>query len=244
MADRVRGIGAAAIVAALVLGSAPAGAPAADLGGAAPAAAVAEAVAVEPAGRGPRPVRSGAAISATAGVSIGDNFFDPETITIGLGDTVTWANGGTAPEGHTVTGSGFDSGVIEEGGAFSHRFDAAGVFDYVCELHDDMAGTVVVRSPSSGGGGPDEPTGSGDGGGGGGGGGGSAGGGAESGGGGSGSGGGTTGPGSESDAVSGGDAAGTDSSLPATGAELLRLALAGALMIASGLLLRRRSTWP
>ena len=243
MADRVRVIGAAAIAAALVLGSAPAGAPAADLGGTAPAAAVADAVMVEPAGRGPRPVRSGAAISATAGVSIGDNFFDPEAITIGLGDTVTWTNGGTAPEGHTVTGSGFDSGVIEEGAAYSHRFDAAGVFDYVCELHDDMAGTVVVRSPSSGGGGPDEPTGSGDGGGGGGGGG-SAGGGAEGGESGGGSGGGTTGPGSESDAVSGGNAAGTDSSLPATGADLLPPVLAGALMIAAGLLLRRRRTWP
>lgn len=242
-AFRVRGIRTAAIVVVLLSGIAPAGAGAAGIGAAEPAAGfkveaeVAEAVltpAPEPA---PEPARKGAAISATRNVTIGDNFYDPDTLTIGLGDTVTWINSGTAPEGHTVTGSAFDSGVIEEGGSFSQRFASAGVFDYICELHDDMTGTVVVRAPASGGGDPDPDD---DGGGGAGTSGDGSGGGEGGGAAGSGDGGG--GPVSESDAVAGDDAAGSNSSLPATGADLLPPALAGLMLLCAGLVLRRRTS--
>ena len=247
-AFRVRGIRAAPIVAVLLSGIAPAGAGAAGIGAAEPAAGsaaaaeVAEAVLTPAPEQAPEPARQGAAISATRTVTIGDNFYDPDALTIGLGDTVTWINSGTAPEGHTVTGSAFDSGVIEEGGSFSQRFASAGVFDYICELHDDMTGTVVVRDPASGGDDPDPDGGggggagaSGDGGGGGG-----------SGDGGSGDGGsgdgGDGGPVSESDAVAGDDAAGSNRSLPATGADLLPPALAGLMLLCAGLLLRRRTS--
>jgi LPXTG-motif cell wall-anchored protein len=243
----VREIRGAAIVAVLVSWLVPAGAGANEIGAAAPVAegeaAVAEAVLTPAAEPAPAPARQGAAISATRTVTIGDNFYDPDALTIGLGDTVTWVNGGTAPEGHTVTGSAFDSGVIEEGGTFSQRFASAGVFDYICELHDDMTGTVVVRAPASGDGDsdPDDDGGggagtSGDGGGNGGGGGaaGSGDGGEDGGNGG--------GPISESDAVAGDDAAGSNSSLPATGADLLPTALAGLMLLCAGLLLRRRTS--
>jgi LPXTG-motif cell wall-anchored protein len=243
----VREIRAAAIVAFLLSGLVPAGAGADEIGAAAPVAEpeaeVAEAVLTPASEPAPEPARKGAAISATRTVTIGDNFYDPDALTIGLGDTVTWINSGTVPEGHTVTGSAFDSGVIEEGGSFSQRFASAGVFDYICELHDDMTGTVVVRGPASGSGDPDPGDGggggagtSGDGGGGGGG---------ETGGGGAGSGDGDGGGGasvSESDAVAGDDAAGSNSSLPATGADLLPPALVGLMLLCAGLLLRRRTS--
>jgi LPXTG-motif cell wall-anchored protein len=240
----VRGIRTAAIVAVLLSGIAPAGAGAAGIGAAEPAAGsavegeVAEAVLTPAPEQAPRPARQGAAISATRTVTIGDNFYDPDALTIGLGDTVTWINGGTAPEGHTVTGSAFDSGVIEEGGSFSQRFASAGVFDYICELHDDMTGTVVVRAPASGGDDPDPD----DDGGGGAGTSGDGGGGGEGGGGAAGSGDGGGGPVSESDAVAGNDAAGSNSSLPATGAGLLPPALAGLMLLCAGLVLRRRTS--
>ena len=244
----MRGIRAAAIVAVLLSGLVPAGATANEIGAAVPVAegeaAVAEAVLTvrrpEPA---PAPARQGAAISATRTVTIGDNFYDPDTLTIDLGDTVTWINSGTAPEGHTVTGSAFDSGVIEEGGSFSQRFASAGVFDYICELHDDMTGTVVVRAPASGDGDPDPDD---DGGGGGAGtsgdGSGNGGGGVAGSGDGGGDGGDGGGPVSESDAVAGDDAAGSNSSLPATGADLLPTALVGLMLLCAGLLLRRRTS--
>lgn len=243
----MRGIRAAAIVAVLLSGLVPAGAGANGIGAAAPVAEgeaeVAEAVLTPAAEPAPKPARQGAAISATRTVTIGDNFYDPDALTIDLGDTVTWINSGTAPEGHTVTGSAFDSGVIEEGGSFSQRFASAGVFDYICELHDDMTGTVVVRAPASGDGDSDPDD---DGGGGGAGtsgdGGGDRGGGAAGSGDGGEDGGDGGGPVSESDAVAGDDAAGSNSSLPATGADLLPTALVGLMLLCAGLLLRRRTS--
>ena len=92
-----------------------------------------------------RPRAARAAASASASVSIGDFFYDPETVTIDQGDTVTWTNEGTAAEGHTVTGDGFDSGVIEEGASFSHQFAEAGTYDYICGIHPTMKGKIVVK---------------------------------------------------------------------------------------------------
>ena len=229
----------AASLVALLLGAVPANASAADVGGSVVAAEVASAVPAEGADPASPPAREGASLSATVGVTIGDNFYDPATVTVDLGDTITWTNEGAAAEGHTVTGPGFDSGVIEEGGTYSHQFTAAGVFDYLCALHDEMAGTVVVRAPGNDGGGGGG-NGAGEGGGNGGGGGTS---GTGDGGGNNGGGGGTGGPVSESEAVAGNDAAGTSGTLPATGGNLLAPALAGALLLIAGLALRRRSSW-
>jgi hypothetical protein len=94
---------------------------------------------------------------------MGDFFYDPETVTVDPGDTITWTNVGEAPEGHTVTGEGFDSGVVEEGERYSHRFDGPGTFPYICSLHDNMTGTVVVGAAGGGGGGGGGGRGTGDG---------------------------------------------------------------------------------
>ena len=83
--------------------------------------------------------------------------FSPSTITIHVGDTVVWHNGGTVP--HTATGSGFDSGNLNPGQSYSHTFSSAGTFAYHCQYHQalGMVGTVVVQaastSPPPGGGG-------------------------------------------------------------------------------------------
>ena len=91
-----------------------------------------------------------AASSAGTQVTIGDFFFRPQDVTISLGDTVTWTNDGSVPEGHTATGSGFDSGVLKQGETFDHTFNKAGTFDYVCTLHPNMRGTITVTAPTGG----------------------------------------------------------------------------------------------
>ena len=60
------------------------------------------------------------------------------------GQTVEWRNRSIEP--HTVTGMGFDSGVLKPGQVFRHTFSAAGRYDYVCKPHHGlgMTGTVVV----------------------------------------------------------------------------------------------------
>lgn len=94
----------------------------------------------------------GATASATRAVRIGDYFYNPDRLTVKEGDRVVWTNDGEVPEGHTVTGDGFDSMVIEEGDSYTHTFAAVGTFDYVCTLHDNMTGSVVVEERRSGGG--------------------------------------------------------------------------------------------
>ena len=81
--------------------------------------------------------------AATQAVEIGDGFFGPSSLTVTVGDTVTWTNGDDSP--HTVTADGaFDSGNIEPGQSFSHTFTEPGTFTYVCQYHDEMVATITV----------------------------------------------------------------------------------------------------
>lgn len=83
----------------------------------------------------------GGALPAT--VEISDRAFTPATITVATGGTVTWKN---VSREHTVTaGNGsFDSGVIDAGQQFSHAFTKPGTVEYLCLIHTEMKGTVVV----------------------------------------------------------------------------------------------------
>jgi plastocyanin len=100
--------------------------------------------------------------------------FDPYEFTVSVGDTVTWYNGST--RGHTVTAyenaipeeaayfasggyeteaaareafrqEGFSGGQIASGESYSHTFEVAGEYQYVCIPHEQggMVGTIVVE---------------------------------------------------------------------------------------------------
>jgi plastocyanin len=142
---------------------------------------------------------------ARASVKIGDDFFSPRTVTVSAGGTVTWTHTGSAP--HTVTGNGFDSGMLTGGQRFSKRFAKAGTYRYQCVYHSGMTGTVKVMSAS----GKVPPGGGGTGGGGGG----PRGGGSGGGGGGTGGGGGAPSPGSQTHTVTMGSSSFSPSSLSA-----------------------------
>jgi len=82
--------------------------------------------------------------SEGAAVTIGGFAFQPGSLEVAAGTTVTWTN--DDPTQHTVTaGDGsFDSGALASGATFSHTFDASGTFAYACAIHPTMTGTVVV----------------------------------------------------------------------------------------------------
>ncbi len=70
-------------------------------------------------------------------------FGDP--LEIKVGTTVTWTNMDSAP--HTVTESTdriFQSESLQSGDSFSFTFEDAGEFEYFCEFHPNMVGTVIV----------------------------------------------------------------------------------------------------
>jgi plastocyanin len=80
-------------------------------------------------------------------VGAGGDIFGPKAVTINQGDTVTWQFTGK----HTVTGTGaeaFDSGTLSAG-SWSHTFNKAGTFSYLCIYHGGMTGSVtVVANPT------------------------------------------------------------------------------------------------
>jgi plastocyanin len=97
-----------------------------------------------------------AALPARAGTTIEavDNAFRPKTMTVSVGDTVTWHNSGAEP--HTVTSAAFSSGNLDPGKTYSWRAATAGTYAYVCRYHQaaGMTGTLVVRAsglPKTGG---------------------------------------------------------------------------------------------
>lgn len=93
--------------------------------------------------------------------------FEPERVSVDVGDTVVWENPdtvdhsvtayeGEVPEGAAYFASGgFDSesaardayrtGAVEQGETFSHTFENSGEFPYFCIPHESsMRGTIVV----------------------------------------------------------------------------------------------------
>jgi plastocyanin len=71
--------------------------------------------------------------------------FNPSTITVAAGTTITWTNkDGYA---HTVTSDTnlFNSGDIGSGGTFSFTFATAGTYPYHCSIHSSMTAKVVAN---------------------------------------------------------------------------------------------------
>ncbi|MFA5828705.1 MAG: PQQ-dependent sugar dehydrogenase [Candidatus Shapirobacteria bacterium] len=70
--------------------------------------------------------------------------FEPETITIPKGTKVTWANEDSTP--HTIASQGnFESNTFDQGETFSFTFEETGEFDYICGIHPEMKGKVIVE---------------------------------------------------------------------------------------------------
>lgn len=70
--------------------------------------------------------------------------FDPKTIEVEAGATVTWRNEDNFT--HTVKVEGRADRQVEPGESVSIPFPEPGTYDYVCTLHShDMTGRVIVR---------------------------------------------------------------------------------------------------
>lgn len=95
------------------------------------------------------PMATDASVTADGSATVGlkDSRYDPTDIEISVGDTVTFTN--NDPYNHTVTSADgsaivFDSGEISEDVTFEQSFDTAGSYDFFCQIHPTMRGTVTV----------------------------------------------------------------------------------------------------
>ena len=91
--------------------------------------------------------------AADSGVAIAGFAFDPATVTIQVGDVVTWTNQDSVAHTATADDGSFDTGQLANGAFETVTFDTAGTFAYVCSIHAQMTGTIVVEGASTGGGG-------------------------------------------------------------------------------------------
>ena len=118
----------------------------------------------------PEPTEAPTETPANRTVDMTDELkFDPETLTITVGDTVDWVTTGAVahsvtayedelPDGAAYFASGgFDSepaarqaypeGSVGRDEVYSHTFETAGEFPYFCIPHESgMVGTILVES--------------------------------------------------------------------------------------------------
>jgi len=80
-------------------------------------------------------------------VHIVDYGYQPGQIRVQQGAVVRWINSGD--EGHDVTGSGpggaWRSGPLAQGESYQRQFALPGEYPYVCTIHPEMRGFVVVQ---------------------------------------------------------------------------------------------------
>jgi plastocyanin len=96
------------------------------------------------------PTGSTGGTGATGGPGTNEVFiqgmaFNPGTITVTAGTTVTWTNKDAVTHTVTSTTNLFDSGSLGTNGTFSHTFATAGTFPYICKIHPYMTGSVTVN---------------------------------------------------------------------------------------------------
>ncbi|MGZ4279920.1 MAG: cupredoxin domain-containing protein [Solirubrobacteraceae bacterium] len=91
---------------------------------------------------------STAAASSSGGVAIKmqNIAFDPKSVTVKVGQKVTWTNDDSVD--HNVTsqsGESIKSDNFGKGGTFSFTPTKAGTINYVCTIHPGMTATLTVQ---------------------------------------------------------------------------------------------------
>jgi YVTN family beta-propeller protein len=81
----------------------------------------------------------------SAAVAITKFAFSPPTITVAVGQSITWTN--TDPIAHTTTSNDmlWDSGPVQPGTTFGTTLMQPGTYEYHCTIHPFMHATVVVQ---------------------------------------------------------------------------------------------------
>lgn len=80
---------------------------------------------------------------STNTIIISEYTFIPSTLTVKIGDTITWINQDSAP--HDIVSTEFTSPLLQKGGKFDFTFNTKGTFVYNCGIHPNMTGTIIVE---------------------------------------------------------------------------------------------------
>ncbi|EIT70018.1 MULTISPECIES: OmpA family protein [Hydrocarboniphaga] len=91
----------------------------------------------------PAPAPAPAPVAGGTTVILKDYAYSPASLTVPVGATVTWKN--EDGSNHFVNFAGESSGRLKEGATYTKTFTSPGVYEYACQLHPQMKGTVVVQ---------------------------------------------------------------------------------------------------
>ena len=86
------------------------------------------------------------AMAQDANTIVMKNFdFSPMVLTVKTGTTVTWKNLDGEP--HTVVSPDgvFRSHALDQGDAFTFKFDKPGTYKYICSIHPRMRAAIIVQ---------------------------------------------------------------------------------------------------
>jgi plastocyanin len=78
-------------------------------------------------------------------VAIDGTNFQPATLTVKVGDSVTWVNKDPFPHTATSIAGGFDSHEIAPGKSWKYTATKKGEFAYICNFHPTMKATLKVE---------------------------------------------------------------------------------------------------
>jgi len=94
----------------------------------------------------PTQTSSNSTVTGTQTVNIADMAFSPSTLTISVGDTVTWTNNDSVAHTVVSTDNGpLNSGNLNKSASYSYTFTQAGTYTYKCSYHPSMTGTITVQ---------------------------------------------------------------------------------------------------
>ena len=79
-------------------------------------------------------------------VEISGSAFQPQTLDVKVGDTVTFVNKDEIAHTATAGDGTFDSKTLEQGASFDFTAKKAGKLAYVCSFHPGMTGTLNVTA--------------------------------------------------------------------------------------------------
>ena len=88
---------------------------------------------------------TGSSVMAKNAVTIQNMAFSPASLTVKVGDKVTWTNQDSVGHSATADDNSFDTGVIAQGQSGSNTFSKTGTYTYHCSIHPKMKATIIVQ---------------------------------------------------------------------------------------------------
>lgn len=84
-------------------------------------------------------------MAQSAGVSIANFKFSPDTVSAAPNAAITWTNNDGAPHQIVVAAKGLKTAVLNKGQSAQLKIAEAGAYDYVCGIHGSMTGKIVIK---------------------------------------------------------------------------------------------------